>query len=85
MSWNDGYYSNRYYWLSGSLTFTKGANTLVYSGMGNAGHTGYETAATPLQNNGIMHAVIYTYAKGAWISQPYFSTAMFRRTPTSAS
>ncbi len=27
LSWNDGYYSNRYSWLSGSLTFTKGANT----------------------------------------------------------
>ena len=24
VSWNDGYYSNRYSWLSGSVTFTKG-------------------------------------------------------------
>ena len=57
-SWNDGYYSDRYNWLSGSLTYTKGVNTLVYAGMGNAGQTGYSTAATPLvQNNSMMHAV----------------------------
>jgi Putative beta-barrel porin-2, OmpL-like. bbp2 len=72
VSWNDGYYSDRYTWLSGSITYTKGANTLVYDGMGNLGQTGYETAATPVQNNGYMHAVIYTYAKGPWIISPYF-------------
>ncbi len=71
-SWNDGYYSNRYSWLSGSLTFTKGPHSLVYDGMGNAGQTAYQRMATPVQNNGYMHAVIYTYTKGAWIVQPYF-------------
>ncbi|HTW79560.1 MAG TPA: outer membrane beta-barrel protein [Terracidiphilus sp.] len=71
-SWNDGYYSNRYSWLSGSATFTKGPHTLVYDGMGNMAQTAYETAATPIQNNGYMHAVIYTYTKGAWIVSPYF-------------
>ena len=72
VSWNDGYYSNRYSFLSGSLTFTKGPHTLVYDGMGNLGQTVFQTAATPLQNNGAMHAVIYTYTKGPWIVSPYF-------------
>lgn len=72
LSWNDGYYSDRYSWLSGSLTFTKGPHTLVYDGMGNLAQTAYETAATPIQNNGYMHAVIYTYTKGPWIVSPYF-------------
>jgi hypothetical protein len=40
--------------------------------MGDLGQTGYETAATPVQNNGYMHAVIYTYTKGPWIISPYF-------------
>ena len=40
-SWNDGYYSNRYSWLSGSATFTKGPHVLVYDGMGNLGQTVY--------------------------------------------
>ena len=72
ISWNDGYYSNRYSWLSGSLTLTKGPHILVYDGMGNLGQTVYQTTATPVQNNGYMHAVIYTYTKGPWIISPYF-------------
>jgi len=40
--------------------------------MGNLGQTAFRTAATPVQNNGSMYAVIYTYTKGSWIVQPYF-------------
>lgn len=80
-SWNDGYYSNRYSWLSGSATLTKGPHSLVYDGMGNLGQTVYQTAATPVQNNGYMHAVIYTYAKGPWIISPYFQ---YGKLPTNA-
>ena len=72
VSWNDGYYSNRYSWLSGSVTYTKGPHVLVYDGMGNLGQTAFQKAATPVQNNGYMHAVIYTYTKGPWIISPYF-------------
>ena len=71
-SWNDGYYSDRYSWLSGSLTFTKGANTLVYDGMGNLSKTAFQTLATPVQNNSVMHAVIDTYTKGSWIASAYY-------------
>jgi hypothetical protein len=71
-SWNDGYYSNRYSWLSGSLTYVKGPHSLIFAGMGNLGQTAYQTAATPVQNNSEMYALIYTYTKGAWIIQPYY-------------
>ena len=81
LSWNDGYYSNRYSWLSGSLTLTKGPHSLVYDGMGNLGQTAYQTAATPVQNNSYMHAVIYTYTKGPWIISPYFQ---YSKLPTNA-
>ncbi|HZL49340.1 MAG TPA: outer membrane beta-barrel protein, partial [Terracidiphilus sp.] len=81
LSWNDGYYSNRYSWLSGSVTFTKGPHTLVYDGMGNLSHTVFQTIATPIQNNGYMHAVIYTYTKGPWIVSPYFQ---YGKLPTNA-
>jgi hypothetical protein len=81
VSWNDGYYSNRYSWLSGSATLTKGHNTLVYDGMGNLGQTAYQTTATPVQNNSYMHAVIYTYSKGPWIISPYFQ---YSKLPTNA-
>lgn len=81
ISWNDGYYSNRYSWLSGSVTLTKGPHSLVYDGMGNLGQTAYQTTATPVQNNSYMHAVIYTYTKGPWIVSPYFQ---FSKLPTNA-
>jgi hypothetical protein len=72
-SWNDGFYSGRYNWLTGSLTYVKGPHSLSYQAGGNAGQTLYSTSATPaLQNNSQMHAVVYTYTKGAWIVQPYF-------------
>ena len=81
VSWNDGYYSNRYSWLSGSATLTKGPHSLVYDGMGNLGQTAYQTAATPVANNSYMHAVIYTYTKGPWIISPYFQ---YSKLPTNA-
>jgi hypothetical protein len=81
LSWNDGYYSSRYSWLSGSVTLTKGPHVLVYDGMGNLGQTAYQTVATPVQNNSYMHAVIYTYTKGPWIIQPYFQ---YSKLPTNA-
>jgi hypothetical protein len=71
-SWNDGYYSNRYSWLSGSLTYTKGPHALAFVAGGNLGQTAYQTPATPVQNNSSIYNVIYTFTKGAWIVQPYF-------------
>jgi Putative beta-barrel porin-2, OmpL-like. bbp2 len=71
-SWNDGYYSNRYNWLTGSLAYTKGPHTLAFIAGGNLGQTGYQTAATPVQNNSSIYNLIYTFTKGSWIVQPYF-------------
>jgi len=81
ISWNDGYYSDRYSWLSGSVTFLKGPHSLVYDGMGNLGQTAYTTYATGVVNNSYMHAVIYTYTKGSWIVQPYIQ---YGKLPTNA-
>jgi hypothetical protein len=72
LSWNDGFYSNRYSWLTGSLTYTKGPHSLAFVGGGNYGQTARQTYATPVQNNSSIYNVIYTYTKGPWILQPYF-------------
>jgi len=72
LSWNDGFYSNRYSWLTGSLTYAKGPHSLVFVGGGNYGQTARQTYATPVQNNSSIYNVIYTYTKGPWILQPYF-------------
>jgi hypothetical protein len=72
LSWNDGFYSNRYTWLSGSLAYTNGAHSLSFVAGGNMGQTAYQTFSTPVQNNGSIYNAIYTYTKGSWIIQPYF-------------
>ncbi|HEV2498659.1 MAG TPA: outer membrane beta-barrel protein [Terriglobia bacterium] len=73
LSWNDGFYSNRYTWLSGSLSYAfNSANTLAFVGAGNLGHTAFTTLATPVQNNSDIYNVIYTYSHEAWMVQPYF-------------
>ena len=70
-SWNDGYYSNRYSGLSGSLTFTKGPHALSFVGAGYLGQTNWTNLATPIQNNGQIYNLIYTYTKNGWVLQPY--------------
>ena len=72
VSLNDGFYSNRYTWLSGSLTYTKGPHALSFVGGGNFAQTAFQNLATPVQNNSSIYNVIYTYTKGAWVIQPYF-------------
>ena len=72
LSWNDGFYSNRYTWLSGSLAYVNGPHSLAFVAGGNYDQTRFQTYATPVQNNGSIYNVIYTYTKGAWIIQPYY-------------
>lgn len=72
LSWNDGFYSSRYTWLSGSLTYTNGPHSVAFVGGGNYGQTGYQNVATPVQNNSSIYNIIYTYTKGSWIIQPYY-------------
>ncbi len=72
ISWNDGFYSSRYSWVSGSLAYTSGPNALSFVAGGNLGQTKFEDFATPVQNNGSIYNVIYTFTKGSWIIQPYY-------------
>ncbi len=70
-SWNDGYYSNRYSGLSGSLSYTNGPHSVAFVGAGYLGQTNWTSLATPIQNNGQIYNLIYTYTKSGWIVQPY--------------
>ena len=72
VSWNDGFYSNRYTWLWGSLAYANGPHTLAFVAGGNYKQTAFQTPATPVQNNSSIYNVIYTYNKNGWIIQPYF-------------
>jgi hypothetical protein len=81
LSWNDGFYSNRYTWLTGSLTYVNGPHSLAFVAGGNYGKTAFQTYATPVQNNSSIYNVIYTYSKGSWIIQPYWQ---YTNVPTNA-
>lgn len=73
LSWNDGFYSNRYTWLSGTLSYAfNSSSTLAFVGGGNLGQTAFITSATPVQNNSDIYDVIYTYNRENWFIQPYF-------------
>jgi hypothetical protein len=83
-SWNDGFYSNRYTWLTGSVAYAfNSANVLSFVAGGNAGAYSKSTLATPLAlNNSQIYNLIYTYTKGNWVVQPYLQIT---DVPTNAS
>src|SRR6516165_2549613 len=92
LSWNDGFYSNRYTWLSGSATYTfDPANSLVLAAGGNFAHTAKVATTTPffqttevplLQNNETLFTLGYTYNSAPWTVTPYFQ---FTHVPASSS
>jgi hypothetical protein len=75
VSWNDGYYSNRYNEISGlaSYAFNGGADTLAVAAEGQLGHTFYgNVGSTLFQNNSSIYNLIYTHTSGNWTISPYF-------------
>lgn len=73
VSLNDGFYSNRYSWITGSATWTfSPTDNIVFGGGGNTTTTRVSTIATPqLLNNESIFDVIYTHTSGPWTWQPY--------------
>ncbi len=75
-SWNDGYYSNVYNWISGAAAYAfNSSNTLSFVAAGNAGTTQFNPTATAtpfLQNNGSVYNVLYTYSHESWTISPYY-------------
>ena len=83
-SLNDGFYSNRYTWLTGSATYTlDSANKFTLFAGGNYAHTTKSTLATSLfQNNETILNLIYIHNSAPWA----FATGLqFTRVPTVAS
>jgi Putative beta-barrel porin-2, OmpL-like. bbp2 len=73
VSWNDGFYSDRFDWLTGSVSYALDkASALSFKAGGNLGETAYRNLATPVQNNSTIYNIVYKYRKGRWIIQPYF-------------
>jgi len=73
VSWGDGFYSNRYNWLTASLAYTiDKSNTLSFIAGGNTDQTTRVTTAAPfLQSNSEIFNVIYTHTDGPCTITPY--------------
>ena len=72
LSWNDGFYSDQFTWLSGSATWKfDPANSFTAVWAANTQTTTVSTSATPLlQNNSQIYDAIYTYKSGSWTFSP---------------
>ena len=83
LSLNDGFYSDKYDWLSGSLAYAvTPADTVTLVGSGAFGHDSRSTLATPLaQNNSEIYNLIFTHAKGPWSVTPYLQYARTHAEP----
>jgi hypothetical protein len=70
---NDGFYSDKYNWVSGFFSYTlDDENTLTLAGGGNVGSTSRATIETPLaQNNSSIYNLMYTHKHGNWTVAPY--------------
>lgn len=74
VSLTDGYYSNRYNWVTGSATWTiNPTNTLVFAAGGNVSSTGPVPGDTTptAQNNSSIYNIIYTYNNAPLTITPY--------------
>jgi len=74
VSWNNGFYSHSYTWVTGLLAWTiNSQNSLSLVGGGNAGFAKSTNFATPLlNNNGQIYNAIYTYNAAPIVITPYF-------------
>ena len=83
LSVNDGFYSNKYNWLSGSLTYAvNNTNTLTLIAAGSLSRTNISSSATPLYlDNEHAYNIIYTRTSGSWTIQPYLQYTAVPQSP----
>lgn len=81
VSLNDGYYSAKYNWLSGLVSYAATPrDTIVFVAAANLGTTRKSSFATPLlQNNGELYNIIYTHSEGALTISPYLQLTRVHR------
>lgn len=84
ISLSDGFYSNRYNWVTGLLTYTLNPrDSITLAGGGNVSHTNVSTFASPLlYNNSQVYNVIFTHSQGPFTISPYFQYTYVPSTPS---
>lgn len=83
----DGYYSGKYNWVSGLLTYTiDPANSVAFAGGGSLSYSNRSSFRTPFfLNNGQMYNIIFTHNAGKWMVQPYLQYTHVPRIDQAAS
>lgn len=84
LSLNDGFYSGKFNWLSGSAAYAfSQKDTVTFVGAGNFGSTNEATPGTPLlQNNGSIYNLIWTHSEGALTVTPYVQYSHVDKNPS---
>jgi hypothetical protein len=82
-SLNDGFYSGRYNWVSGLVSYVLNpASTVVIDGGANFGRTRHDSFVTPLaQSNSWILDLMYTYTKGPLTVNPSIQLTGVRADP----
>ena len=82
-SLNDGFYSNKYNWAWGSVSYAiNSTNTITAIGGGNTKVSNVSNSATPLYlNNEQIYNLIYLHTSGRWTIEPYLQ---YTKVPKSA-
>jgi len=71
---SDGFYSNRFTWITGLLTYTlTPQDSITFAGGGNFDKTTHNTFVAPLlYNNSQIYNIILNHTKGPFMISPYF-------------
>ncbi len=74
VSVNDGFYSEKYSWISGLLAYTvNDSNVVAVAAGGNTSESGKTSSATPLlANNSEIYNLIWTHTSGPLTLTPYY-------------
>ena len=74
VSVNDGFYSEKYSWVSGLVAFTvDDSNVIAVAAGGNTSESGKTSSATPLlANNSQIYNLIWTHTSGPLTLTPYY-------------
>jgi len=72
VAWSDGYFSNRYSWITGSATYTiDSSNSVTFDAGGSVNTETVSSFATPLlQNNSTVYNLYASHTAGPWTISP---------------
>jgi len=80
LSWNDGFYSNRYNWLSGALTYANGPHSLAFEGWATWGRQLFGRPPHPCKTTAAYTPLSTRTPRGPGSSSPTFNSPMCRLT-----